>query len=241
MRECLEFHVTWPSHRRQIWIFSKIYGIFHGIWVVPYLPDLAADDWKQQKEFRNSGKNTLFETIQQAKTIAAHKARWCRRNQVCLHQCHMQRTKHWLRALLKLNKENEQCQRYCYRELDLLTCCCTVKPLFSFHHRIHSNNVEGIGSSILISIHRIQFFCTNWNSFRYWWNFFFFWVFPIFCSCVECRRFNDTYHFVKHPIQQGIRNSEYRVEAVEFHYRLIQVCGVDADERSSENGDKTND
>lgn len=38
---------------------------------------------------------------------------------------------------------------------------------------------------------------------------------------------------MKHPIQQGIRNSECQVEVDEFRYRLNQVCEVDANGKNS--------
>lgn len=50
---------------------------------------------------------------------------------------------------------------------------------------------------------------------------------------LNCSESFSSYHFVKHPIQQGIQSFEYRVEVDEFRCRLIQACEVDANGKSS--------
>lgn len=47
-----------------------------------------------------------------------------------------------------------------------------------------------------------------------------------------------TYHFVKHLTPPGSRSFEYRVEACGFHCHSSRAFGVDAVEKSSENGRK---
>lgn len=49
---------------------------------------------------------------------------------------------------------------------------------------------------------------------------------------------NWTYHYVKHLAPPGFRNSECRVEACEFHCHSSRAFGVDAVEKSSENGSR---